>query len=174
MRLSEPGPARQPSQWTEPLQAAVAAFFLAGAVVNLALVLAFGDLYRRYYTEVYLQDRLPLDQLSASVEGSVSVVTAVTVALAITYLALAALTLARRDRWLFIADMVALFLAGVPSLVGGLLNLVSPSPAALPQVFALTRGVLALVAAALFLLMLGLSLRYGVWAQRRSAMAATG
>ena len=152
----------------------MAAFFVASAVVNLALVLAFGDLFRLYYTHLYQQGRLPADQLGASVEGSMGVITAITVVLSITYLVLAALTLSRRDRWLFIADLVALFLAGIPSLVGGLLNLVSPSPAALPQVFALTRGVLALIAGALFLLMLGLSLRYGVWAQRRSAMAATG
>jgi len=175
VRLSEPLPGRQPSQWTEPLQAAVAAYLVVSAIVNLVIVFAFGDLYWRYYTQVYEQQaRLPADQLGAAVEGTVGVITAITAALALTYLALAGLTLFRRYRWVFAIDMMVLFLAGVPSLAGGVLNLVSPSPAALPRVFALTQGGLSVFSVALFLLMLGLWMRYGVWAQRRPAMSATG
>ncbi|MGI8607766.1 MAG: hypothetical protein ACR2MY_00855 [Candidatus Dormibacteria bacterium] len=162
---------RQASQWTEPLQAAVAAFFLVSAVVNTVIVLAFGDLYRNHYTQVYQQARLPSDQLGASVEGSVTVITAITMVLAVAYLALGALSLFRRYAWIFIVDMVVLFLAGAPSLAGGVINLVSPSGAGLPPVFGLTQLVLSLVALALFILMLGLLLRIGVWAQRRTSVA---
>jgi hypothetical protein len=160
---------REASQWTEPLQAAVAAFFVVSAVVNLVLVFAFGDLYRNYYAQVYQRARLPADQLGSNVEGSVTVVTAITVVLAAVYLALAALSFFRRFGWIFIVDMIVLFLAGAPSLVGGVLNLVSPSGAALPQVFGLTQLVLAIVALSLFILMLGLSVRYGTWAQHPAA-----
>ncbi|HEV1998722.1 MAG TPA: hypothetical protein VGR61_11410 [Candidatus Dormibacteraeota bacterium] len=162
---------REASQWTEPLQAAVAAFFLVSAVVNTVIVVAFADLYRSYYTQVYQRARLPADQLGASVDGSVTVITVITVVLAVTYLVLAGLSFFRRLGWIFIVDMIVLFLAGAPSLVGGVLNLVSPSQAGLPQVFALTQLVLSLVALSLFILMLGLSLRYGLWAQRRSSVA---
>jgi ABC-type Fe3+ transport system permease subunit len=162
-------PAREASQWTEPLQAAVAAFFFVSAVVNVVIVVAFSDLYRGYYLQVYQQARLPADQVGTNAEGSLTVVTVITVAVAVVYLLLAAMSMLRRHTWIFIVDMVVLFLAGAPSLVGGVLNLVSPSHSALPQVFGLTQLMLALVALSLFILMLGLSLRYGAWAQRRPA-----
>ena len=162
---------REASQWTEPLQAAVAAFFVVSAMVNLVLVFAFSDLYRNYYAQVYQRARLPADQLGSNVEGSVTVVTAITVVLAIVYLGLAAMSFFRRFGWVFIVDMIVLFLAGAPSLVGAVLNLVSPSGAALPQVFGLTQLVLAIVALSLFILMLGLTLRYGVWAQHPTPAA---
>lgn len=162
---------REASQWTEPLQAAVAAFFLVSAVVNSVIVFAFADLYRNYYLHVYQQARLPADQLGASVEGSLTVLTVITVVLAGVYLALAGLSFFRRYGWIFIIDMIVLFLAGAPGLVGGVLNLVSPGRAGLPPVFALTQLMLAVVAMSLFILMLGLSLRYGVWAQHRGQVA---
>jgi hypothetical protein len=160
--------AREASQWTQPLQAAVSAFFVVGAAVNTVIVLRFGDLYRNYYAELYRRtQQVAPDQVGRTVEATVTLVTVFTLAVAIAFLGLAALSYFRRSGWVFIADMFVLFMAGAPSLVGGLINLVSPPRlSSLPQVFGLTQLVLAGVALSLFILMLGLSLRYGMWAQQ--------
>ena len=165
---------REASQWTEPLQAAVAAFFVVSAVVNLVLIVGFGDLYRQYYTQVYLRaQQLPTDRIAATVDSTMSVSIGISIAIAAAYLLLAALTFFRRATWLFIVDMIVLFLAGAPSLLGGVINLAFPSRASLPQVFGFTQLVLALVALSLFILMVGLSIRYGAWAQHRAVPVPT-
>ena len=164
---------REASQWTQPLQASVAAFFLVSAVVNTLIVFGFSDLYRHRFTLLYQQSQqVSADRIGPSADAAVTLSIVITVAFAAVFIVLAALSYFRRAGWVFIVDMVVLFLAGAPSVVGGVVNLVSPSSAGLPQVFGLTQLVLALVAVSLFILMLGLSLRYGLWAQHPAATAA--
>lgn len=164
---------REASQWTQPLQATVAAFFVVSAAVNTLIVFAFGDLYRHRFTQLYQRSgQVSVDQLGASVDAAMTLSIVITLVFAAVYLALAGLSYFRRLGWVFIVDMVVLFLVGVPSIVGGVLNLVSPSSANLPQVFGLTQLVLALAAVSLFILMLGLSLRYGLWAQHAAMTPA--
>ncbi|MEA2684321.1 MAG: hypothetical protein QOK05_2649 [Chloroflexota bacterium] len=162
----ETTPEREASQWTQPLQASVAAFFVVSALVNTLIVLGFSDLYRHRFTLMYEQSQqVAADRIGPSADAAVTLSIVITIVFALIFLVLAALSYFRRAAWVFIVDMVVLFLAGVPSVVAGVINLVSPSNASLPQVFALTQLVLALVAISLLILMLGLSLRYGTWAQ---------
>ncbi len=169
MQIDEEQPGGETSQWTQPLQAAVAAFFVVSALVNVLIVFGFGDFYRSYYAQLYQRSQqVTVDQIGTRADATVLVVTVITVAVALVFLVLAALSYFRRVGWVFIVDMVVLFLAGAPALVGAAINLVSPPPSSLPQVFGLTQLLLALVALSLFVLMLGLSLRYRPWAQQRA------
>jgi hypothetical protein len=165
---------RAASHWTQPLQAAVSAYFVVSAVVNPVIVLGFGDLYRNYYAQLYRRtQQVPANQVGATVEATVTLVTVFTLVVAIAFLGLAALSYFRRSGWVFILDMIVLLIVGAPSLVAGLINLVRPpGSSSLPQVFGLTQLVLAVVAMSLFILMLGLSLRYGTWAQHQAASQA--
>jgi hypothetical protein len=159
---------REASQWTQPLQAAVAAFFVVSAVVNTVIVFGFADLNRLHLADIYRRSNIVTpDKVGPSVDAAMTFSVVITVLLAVLYLVLAYLSYFRRTPWVFITDMVVLFLVGAPNVGGGVLNLVSPSSASLPEVFGLTRLILALVALSLFILMLGLSWRYGMWAQRR-------
>lgn len=168
----ESQPARDASRWTELLQAAVAAFFIVSAVVNTLIVLAFGDLYRHRFTLLYQQSQVSADRIGASVDAAMTLSIVIAVVIAIAYVALAALSYFRRAGWVYVVDMVVLFLAGVPSLVGGVINLVSPSRASLPQVFGLTQLVLSLAAMSLFVVMLVLYLRHRPRLQRPTPTSA--
>lgn len=162
----ETQPEREARQWKQPLQASVAAFLVVSAVVNTVLVLGFSDLYRRRFTLLYQQSQqVSADRIGPSADAAVSLAIVITVTLAVVFVALAALSYFSRARWVYLVDMIVLFLAGVPSVVGGVITLVSPSSASLPQVFGLTQLFLALVAMSLFVLMLGMSLRHGLRAQ---------
>jgi hypothetical protein len=162
------------SQWTQPLQAAVAAFLVVSAVINTVIVFGFADLNRLHLADVYRRSNLVTpDKVGPSVDAAMTFSVVITVVLALLYLVLAYLSYFRRSRWVFITDMVVLFLIGAPNVGGGVLNLVSPSSASLPEVFGLTRLILALVALSLFILMVGLSWRYGMWAERRVSTAVS-
>lgn len=131
------------------LRPAVAAFFMVSAVANLLLVLGFGDLYRRYYTLLYQQRPAAGTTLADSVDGAMAVLTAATVGTAVIFIVLAVLTLLRPRPWVLPLDAVALLAAGGPTVVGRLVEVFSPTHAALPPVFGQTQLVLSLVAVGL-------------------------
>jgi ABC-type Fe3+ transport system permease subunit len=162
---------RETTRWTQPLQAGVAAFFVVSALVNGFIAVAFGPLYRHYYTRLYEASGVPADQVAARVDTSVTTWMAINLLLAAVFLALAALSYFRRSRWVYVIDMIVLLLAGAPSLVIAVSTALSRSQDSLPPVFGLTQLVLSLVALSLFLLMSGVSLRFGFWAQRRAQPA---
>jgi hypothetical protein len=163
---------REASQWTQPLQAAVAAFFLVSALVDGLILVAFNPLYRVYFTRLYLATSPPGTDVSARVDAAMTAFVAFTIVLSVVFLVLAALTLTRRAAWVFMVDMVALFVAGAPALVSGIGGVVRPGRTSLPPVFGLTQILLSLVALSLLILMSGLTWRYGVWAQRPASVIA--
>ena len=131
------------------LRSAVAAFFIISAAANLLMVVAFGDLYRRYFTLRYQQSPVGTTALGDSVEGAMALLLAVTVVTAVVFAGLAALTLLRPRPWVLHLDTAALLAAGGPTVVGRLLEVFSPTHASLPPVFGQTQLLLSIVAVAL-------------------------
>jgi hypothetical protein len=74
---------------------------------------------------------------------------AVTLGTALVYAVLTALTILRPRRWVWRLDAVALLVAGGPTVAGRLVEVVSPTHAALPPVFGQTQLLLSVVAVAL-------------------------
>jgi len=129
----------------------VGAYLVVSAVANLLMVVVFGDLYRRYFTLRYQQGEVGATPLGDSVDGAMAVLLAVTVATALAFGILAALTIFRPRPWVLWVDAAALAIAGVPTAVGRLVEVFSPTHSSLPPVFGQTQLVLSLVAAVLAL-----------------------
>jgi hypothetical protein len=146
------------------LPSAVAAFFTVSAAANAIMVVAFGDLYRRYFTLKYQQAGPAGQFLGDRVDGAMALLLWVTVAVSLLFLGLAALTALRPRPPVLVLDALALLADGGPTVVGRVIEVFSPNRTALPPVFGETQLVLSLLAVGL-----GMALVARIRPRRRAA-----
>lgn len=150
------------------MQLVVGGYLLLAGLFELVLATLSRDYVRQStLAAVGRQSRgLTADQLRLVVETSVAIGVGAAAVIAVVYVVLGLLSIARRPPWLFTADLVVLGLVslGVPVTIFGLLRGTAGPPA-----FLVPNLLLSLAALGLFTWMLSIRIRVGPWACVKTA-----
>ena len=162
----------QPTEWTRPMQTAVAAYWLISGLFGILTPVLFGQAIKdAALKQIQSQNpSLTADQQQQALNLGIGVAFAFAVIFGIIYLALAILSYVRRFGWVFYVDLVLLGL----SAIGVVTNLVAlgSKNSAQPALAAGIGLLLSLAALGLFVWMLLARLQRGVWACRKAPVSA--
>jgi hypothetical protein len=161
--------AREATSWTQPLQAAAAAYLTVTGIANLLLLVLSIAALRSSLTEIYRQSgEIPAELVPSTVTSAIVFVVVFSTVLAIFQLALAAVSYLRRWTWVFIVDMVYVGLGALLEVVGLLVRTSNQVQNASPPGQRAVGTVEGIVALALLGWMVVATLRYGPWAMHRA------
>ena len=163
----------EPTDWTRPMQAAVAAVFIVNGIWEIVVAFGFAAAIRESAVRQIQRSNpnLTPDQTSQALNVGLAFTEGFMVFLAVLFVLIGVLSLVRRWSWLFYVDLVILGL-GIFSVLSGITSLARPAAAALP-VFATFIGLaLSVVGVGLAVWMLVARIQRGVWAARKSPVVA--
>ena len=163
----------EPTDWTRPMQASVAAVFIVNGIWEIVVAFGFAAAIRESAVRQIQRSNpnLTPDQTSQALNVGLAFTEGFMVFLAVLFVLIGVLSLVRRWSWLFYVDLVILGL-GIFSVLSGITSLARPAAAALP-VFATFIGLaLSVVGVGLAVWMLVARIQRGVWAARKSPVVA--
>lgn len=164
------GSAWEPTEWTRPMQMAVAAYWLVAGLFAILSPLLLGQAIKDAALKSIQQQNSQLtpDQQQQALNLGLTIAFAFSVTFGLIYLALAVLTFVRRFSWVFYVDLVLLGLSSI----GVVTNLSSLSSRTQAPFIAGIGLLLSLAALVLFVWMLIARIRRGVWACRKAPVVA--
>ena len=162
----------QPTEWTRPMQTAVAAYWLISGVFGILTPLVFGQAQKDVaLKQIQSQNPgLPVDQQQQALNFSFGIAFGFIVFIGVLFVVLAILSYLRRSSWVFYVDLVLLGL----SAIGVVTNLMALGSKNGPQlaVAAAIGLLLSIAALGLFVWMLIARIQRGVWACRKAPVSA--
>jgi hypothetical protein len=167
---------REPTEWTRPLQMAVAFYFFLTAASGLGVLAQSARLRQFTLKQVTEQTHntagVTPQMVQQQVDALIGVITIFAVVFAVAYVSVAILNVVGRWTWLYIVDMVLLAMGSLGAL-GGVSGLSDSSKTPYPVAQTVLQLALALAALGLLLWMLAALVRYGVWACRKVPVLLT-
>ncbi|TME17629.1 MAG: hypothetical protein E6I70_10285 [Chloroflexi bacterium] len=163
----------EPTDWTRPMQAAVAAVFIVNGIWEIVVAFGFAAAIRESAVRQIQRSNpnLTPDQTSQALNVGLAFTEGFMVFLAVLFVLIGVLSLVRRWSWLFYVDLVILGL-GIFSVLSGITSLARPAAAALPVFATLIGLALSVVGVGLAVWMLVARIQRGVWAARKSPVVA--
>ncbi|TMD09393.1 MAG: hypothetical protein E6J02_03080 [Chloroflexi bacterium] len=163
----------EPTDWTRPMQASVAAVFIVNGIWEIVVAFGFAAAIRESAVRQIQRSNpnLTPDQTSQALNVGLAFTEGFMVFLAVLFVLIGVLSLVRRWSWLFYVDLVILGL-GIFSVLSGITSLARPAAAALPVFATLIGLALSVVGVGLAVWMLVARIQRGVWAARKSPVVA--
>lgn len=166
------GTSWEPTNWTRPIQSAVALYWAIAGAVSILTPFLFGQALKDAALKQVVKQNpsLPPDTQQAAVQLGFTIALVFAIVFGLVYLALAALSIFRRITWVFYANLVLLGLSSI-GVVSNLVAL-SGSDNASPTAATGVGLLLSTAALVLFVWMLIARIRRGVWACRSTPRTA--